>query len=175
MLMYHLEHETAESLVKISASFSFCQINHHIVIPLNSKRMSVVIIFWWLELRMTMLTWSKPFMFIPNEVPETTKEVSFNENFLIKSYLVSFVRDFWLAPRCLTTDPESRSSDDTNVIRNHEEVGNQCTFAVFFVVLFGFEFYFESVVYGIQDFRFLKIVIYCCRLQKIRGSNYMFS
>lgn len=79
-----------------------------------------------------MLTWSKPFMFIPNEVPETTKEVSFNENFLIKSYLVSFVRDFWLAPRCLTTDPESRSSDDTNVIRNHEEVGNQCIFAVFF-------------------------------------------
>lgn len=89
-----------------------------------------------------MLTWSKPFMFIPNEVPETTKEVSFNENFLIKSYLVSFVRDFWLAPWCLTTDPESRSSDDTNVIRNHEEVGNQCTFALnFFAVFpFGFEF-----------------------------------
>lgn len=129
---------------------------------------------------MKMLTWSKPFMFIPNEVPETTKEVSFNENFLIKSYLVSFVRDFWLAPRCLTTDPESRSSDDTNVIRNHEEVGNQIKkidahSLYFFVVLFGFEFYFESVVYGIQDFRFLKIVIYCCRLQKIRGSNYMFS
>lgn len=29
---------------------------------------------------------------------------------------------------------------------------------IFFVVLFGFEFYFESVVYGIQDFRFLKII-----------------
>ena len=82
-----------------------------------------------------------------------------------------------MAPWCLTTDPESRSSDDTNMTKNHEEVGNQCTFAVnFFAVFpFGFEFYFESVVYGIQDFRFLKIVIYCCRLQKIRGSNYMFS